>query len=66
MGLVKKKTRRTMRRPQQAAASRYDKGKFLNSTLTNVLQRENLPDTMLRYARRPNGAGKPSFEVPVH
>ena len=55
-----------MRRPEQAAASRYKDGKFHNSIITKVLQKENIPNTMLRYAQRPKDASKPPFEVPVH
>ncbi|GAB3539692.1 hypothetical protein GCM10027443_36620 [Pontibacter brevis] len=55
-----------MRRPQQAAASRFENGKFHNSAITKVLQKEDMLDTMLRYAKRPKDAGKPLFEVPVH
>jgi len=66
MGLVQKLTIPNMRRPQGAAASRYENGKFLNSSLTKVLQKENILNTILRYAKRPKGAATPPFEVPVH
>lgn len=66
MGLVKKKTRHTMRRPEQATASRYENGKFLNTSITKVLQKENMPDTMLRYFKRSKGAAKPLLHIPVH
>ncbi|RDV16269.1 hydrolase [Pontibacter diazotrophicus] len=55
-----------MRRPQQAAASRYENGKFLNTSLTKVLQKENMLNTLQRYAKRSKGAAKPPFKVPVH
>jgi L-ascorbate metabolism protein UlaG (beta-lactamase superfamily) len=55
-----------MRRPQHAAASRYEKGKFLNASTTRVLQKQNLLNTILRYAKRPKSAATPPFEVPVH